>query len=232
MEKAQEIIRLEDIFKIYRVGNQEVRALDGVSLSVFRNEYVAIMGPSGSGKSTLMNILGCLDSPDSGRYILNGTDVSEMDDGELADVRNREIGFVFQSFNLLPRYNALENVALPMVYAGVPAGERREKAAEALRSVGLEDRMDHRPNELSGGQRQRVALARALINSPSIILADEPTGNLDTHTSVEIMRLFDQIYSNGNTVIVVTHEEDIAAYAHRVIRLRDGRIESDTEHIK
>ncbi|HIZ85031.1 MAG TPA: ABC transporter ATP-binding protein [Candidatus Coprenecus stercoravium] len=226
------MIRLEDIFKIYRVGNQEVRALDGVSLSVFRNEYVAIMGPSGSGKSTLMNILGCLDSPDSGRYILNGTDVSEMDDGELADVRNREIGFVFQSFNLLPRYNALENVALPMVYAGVPAGERREKAAEALRSVGLEDRMDHRPNELSGGQRQRVALARALINSPSIILADEPTGNLDTHTSVEIMRLFDQIYCNGNTVIVVTHEEDIAAYAHRVIRLRDGRIESDTEHIK
>ena len=232
MEKAQEIIRLEDIFKIYRVGNQEVRALDGVSLSVFRNEYVAIMGPSGSGKSTLMNILGCLDSPDSGRYILNGTDVSEMDDGELADVRNREIGFVFQSFNLLPRYNALENVALPMVYAGVPAGERREKAAEVLRSVGLDDRMDHRPNELSGGQRQRVALARALINSPSIILADEPTGNLDTHTSVEIMRLFDQIYRNGNTVIVVTHEEDIAAYAHRVIRLRDGHIESDTEHIK
>ena len=232
MEKAQEIIRLEDIFKIYRVGNQEVRALDGVSLSVFRNEYVAIMGPSGSGKSTLMNILGCLDSPDSGRYILNGTDVSEMDDGELADVRNREIGFVFQSFNLLPRYNALENVALPMVYAGVPAGERRVKAAQALRSVGLEDRMDHRPNELSGGQRQRVALARALINSPSIILADEPTGNLDTHTSVEIMRLFDQIYRNGNTVIVVTHEEDIAAYAHRVIRLRDGHIESDTEHIK
>ena len=232
MEKVKEIIRLEDICRIYRVGSQEVRALDGVSLSVSRNEYVAIMGPSGSGKSTLMNILGCLDSPDSGRYILNGTDVSEMDDGEMADVRNREIGFVFQSFNLLPRYNALENVALPMVYAGVPAGERRVKAAQALRSVGLEDRMDHRPNELSGGQRQRVALARALINNPSIILADEPTGNLDTHTSVEIMRLFDQIYRNGNTVIVVTHEEDIAAYAHRVIRLRDGRIESDTEHIK
>ena len=232
MEKASEIIRLEDIRRIYRVGNQEVRALDGVSLSVFRNEYVAIMGPSGSGKSTLMNILGCLDSPDSGRYVLNGVDVSEMDDGELADVRNREIGFVFQSFNLLPRYNALENVALPMVYAGVPAGERREKAAQALRSVGLEDRMDHRPNELSGGQRQRVALARALINNPSIILADEPTGNLDTHTSVEIMRLFDEIYRNGNTVIVVTHEEDIAAYAHRVIRLRDGRVESDTEHVK
>ncbi len=228
----KEIIRLEDICRIYRVGSQEVRALDGVSLSVYKNEYVAIMGPSGSGKSTLMNILGCLDSPDSGRYILNGTDVSEMDDGEMADVRNREIGFVFQSFNLLPRYNALENVALPMVYAGVPAGERREKAAQALRSVGLEDRMDHRPNELSGGQRQRVALARALINNPSIILADEPTGNLDTHTSVEIMRLFDEIYRNGNTVIVVTHEEDIAAYAHRVIRLRDGRVESDTEHVK
>ena len=228
----KEIIRLEDICRIYRVGSQEVRALDGVSLSVSRNEYVAIMGPSGSGKSTLMNILGCLDSPDSGRYILNGTDVSEMEDGEMADVRNREIGFVFQSFNLLPRYNALENVALPMVYAGVPAGERREKAAQALRSVGLEDRMDHRPNELSGGQRQRVALARALINNPSIILADEPTGNLDTHTSVEIMRLFDEIYRGGNTVIVVTHEEDIAAYAHRVIRLRDGNIESDTEHIK
>ena len=228
----KEIIRLEDICRIYRVGSQEVRALDGVSLSVSRNEYVAIMGPSGSGKSTLMNILGCLDSPDSGRYILNGTDVSEMDDGELADARNREIGFVFQSFNLLPRYNALENVALPMVYAGVPAGERRVKAAQALRSVGLEDRMDHRPNELSGGQRQRVALARALINSPSIILADEPTGNLDTHTSVEIMRLFDEIYRGGNTVIVVTHEEDIAAYAHRVIRLRDGRIESDTENTK
>ena len=232
MEKVKEVIRLEDICRIYRVGSQEVRALDGVSLSVSRNEYVAIMGPSGSGKSTLMNILGCLDSPDSGRYILNGTDVSEMDDGEMADVRNREIGFVFQSFNLLPRYNALENVALPMVYAGVPAGERRVKAAQALRSVGLEDRMDHRPNELSGGQRQRVALARALINSPSIILADEPTGNLDTHTSVEIMRLFDEIYRNGNTVIVVTHEEDIAAYAHRVIRLRDGRVESDTEHVK
>ena len=232
MEKVKEIIRLEDICRIYRVGSQEVRALDGVSLSVYKNEYVAIMGPSGSGKSTLMNILGCLDSPDSGRYILNGTDVSEMEDGEMADVRNREIGFVFQSFNLLPRYNALENVALPMVYAGVPAGERREKAAQALRSVGLEDRMDHRPNELSGGQRQRVALARALINNPSIILADEPTGNLDTHTSVEIMRLFDEIYRNGNTVIVVTHEEDIAAYAHRVIRLRDGRVESDTEHVK
>ena len=229
MEKVKEVIRLEDVYKIYRVGNQEVRALDGVSLSVFRNEYVAIMGPSGSGKSTLMNILGCLDSPDSGRYILNGMDVSEMEDGELADVRNREIGFVFQSFNLLPRYNALENVALPMIYAGVPARERIERASAALRSVALEGRMDHRPNELSGGQKQRVALARALINNPSIILADEPTGNLDTHTSIEIMRLFDEIYRQGNTVIVVTHEEDIAAYAHRIIRLRDGRVESDKQ---
>lgn len=230
MEKAREIIRLEDIRRIYRVGNQEVRALDGVSLSVCRNEYVAIMGPSGSGKSTLMNILGCLDSPSSGHYILNGVDVSEMEDGELADVRNREIGFVFQSFNLLPRYNALENVALPMVYAGVPARERVQRASAALASVALEDRMDHKPNELSGGQKQRVALARALINNPSIILADEPTGNLDTHTSIEIMRLFDDIYRKGNTVIVVTHEEDIAAYAHRIIRLRDGKVESDTEN--
>ena len=220
MEKAREIIRLEDIRRIYRVGNQEVRALDGVSLSVYKNEYVAIMGPSGSGKSTLMNILGCLDSPSSGHYVLNGVDVSEMEDSDLADVRNREIGFVFQSFNLLPRYNALENVALPMVYAGVPARERMERAADALRSVALEERMDHKPNELSGGQKQRVALARALINNPSIILADEPTGNLDTHTSIEI----------GNTVIVVTHEEDIAAYAHRIIRLRDGRVESDMEN--
>ena len=230
MEKASEIIRLEDIRRIYRVGNQEVRALDGVSLSVFKNEYVAIMGPSGSGKSTLMNILGCLDSPSSGHYILNGVDVSEMEDGELADVRNREIGFVFQSFNLLPRYNALENVALPMVYAGVPARERMERAAAALESVALSERMDHKPNELSGGQKQRVALARALINNPSIILADEPTGNLDTHTSIEIMRLFEEIHSRGNTVIVVTHEEDIAAYARRIIRLRDGRVESDMEN--
>ena len=230
MAKADEIIRLEEIYKIYRVGNQEVRALDGVSLSVYQNEYVAIMGPSGSGKSTLMNILGCLDSPGSGHYILNGVDVSEMEDGELADVRNREIGFVFQSFNLLPRYNALENVALPMVYAGVPARERMERAAAALESVALSERMDHKPNELSGGQKQRVALARALINNPSIILADEPTGNLDTHTSIEIMRLFDEIHSRGNTVIVVTHEEDIAAYARRIIRLRDGKVESDTEN--
>ena len=225
MRKAEEIIRLEDIYKIYRVGNQEVRALDGISLSVHRNEYVAVMGPSGSGKSTLMNILGCLDTLYGGHYVLNGVDVSEMEDGELADVRNREIGFVFQSFNLLPRYDALENVALPMVYAGVPAKERRKRAAVALESVALGSRMGHRPNELSGGQKQRVALARALINNPSIILADEPTGNLDTHTSIEIMRLFDEIHRKGNTVIVVTHEEDIAAYAHRIIRLRDGKVE-------
>lgn len=227
MCKVEEIIRLEDISRIYRVGEQEVRALDGVSLSVSANEYVAIMGPSGSGKSTLMNILGCLDSPDAGRYMLDGVDVSGMEDGELADVRNRKIGFVFQSFNLLPRYNALENVALPMVYAGVPKRERLERAAHALECVALSDRMEHRPSELSGGQKQRVALARAIVNSPSIILADEPTGNLDTATSVEIMKLFDTIHGRGNTVILVTHEEDIAAYARRVIRLRDGKIESD-----
>lgn len=227
MCKVDEIIRLEDISRIYRVGEQEVRALDGVSLSVSANEYVAIMGPSGSGKSTLMNILGCLDSPDSGRYMLDGADVSGMEDGELADVRNRKIGFVFQSFNLLPRYNALENVALPMVYAGVPKRARLERAAHALECVALSDRMGHRPSELSGGQKQRVALARAIVNSPSIILADEPTGNLDTATSVEIMKLFDTIHGRGNTVILVTHEEDIAAYARRVIRLRDGKIESD-----
>ena len=230
MRKAEEIIRLEDIYKIYRVGNQEVRALDGISLSVHRNEYVAVMGPSGSGKSTLMNILGCLETLYGGHYVLDGVDVSEMEDGELADVRNREIGFVFQSFNLLPRYDALENVALPMVYAGVPAKERRKRAAVALESVALGSRMGHRPNELSGGQKQRVAIARALINNPSIILADEPTGNLDTHTSIEIMRLFDEIHRKGNTVIVVTHEEDIAAYAHRIIRLRDGKVESDIEN--
>lgn len=227
MDTGNETIRVEQVYKIYQVGGQEVRALDGVSLSIYKNDYVAIMGPSGSGKSTLMNILGCLDSPDSGSYILNGTDVSSMEDSDLADVRNREIGFVFQSFNLLPKYTAAENVALPMVYAGVARDEREERAARALQTVGLEDRMDHRPNELSGGQRQRVALARALINRPSIILADEPTGNLDTATSVEIMKLFDEIHAKGNTVIVVTHEEDIAAYAKRVIRLRDGKVESD-----
>ena len=227
MEK-QEGIRIKDLKKIYNLGNQKVRALDGVSVTIYRNEYVAIMGPSGSGKSTLMNILGCLDTPTSGEYVLNGTDVSKMDDGSLAEVRNKEIGFVFQSFNLLPKYSSLENVALPMIYAGVPSSKREARAKEALMNVGLGDRMEHKPNELSGGQRQRVAIARALINNPSIILADEPTGNLDTKTSVDIMNLFGQIHKNGNTVILVTHEEDIARYAHRVIRLRDGKIESDT----
>ena len=202
--------------------------MNGVDLSICGNEYVAIMGPSGSGKSTLMNILGCLDTPSGGKYILNGTDVSQMGDGELAQVRNSEIGFVFQSFNLLPRYTSLENVALPLIYSGVPRHIREKKAREALESVGLGERMEHKPAELSGGQRQRVAVARALINNPSIILADEPTGNLDTKTSIEIMRLFEEIYKKGNTVILVTHEEDIAQHARRIIRLRDGVIESDT----
>lgn len=228
MEEKKEIIKIEGIHKIYQVGDQEVRALDGVNLSIHKNEYVAIMGPSGSGKSTMMNILGCLDTPTDGKYILNGTDVSEMEDSDLAEVRNKEIGFVFQSFNLLPRYNAVENVALPLIYAGVPKKVREEKAENALMNVGLGERMDHRPNELSGGQKQRVALARAMINDPSIILADEPTGNLDTKTSIDIMRLFNEIYHKGNTVIVVTHEEDIALYARRIVRLRDGKIESDT----
>ena len=227
MEK-KEIISIDDIYKIYQVGNQQVKALDGVSLSVSKNEYLAIMGPSGSGKSTLMNILGCLDSPTSGKYILNGSDVSKMEDDELAEVRNAEIGFVFQSFNLLPKYNAIENVALPLIYAGVPREERHRRAVEALGKVSLGDRMEHLPNEMSGGQRQRVALARALVNNPSIILADEPTGNLDTATSIEIMRIFKEIHSMGNTIILVTHEEDIAEYAHRIVRLRDGKIESDT----
>lgn len=223
----EEVIGIEGITRVYRVGGQEVKALDGVDLTVRHNEFVAIMGPSGSGKSTLMNILGCLDSPTGGRYVLNGTDVSQMDDEDLASVRNREIGFVFQSFNLLPRYDAVDNVALPLVYAGVPRSERGAKARSALVSVGLGDRMEHRPNELSGGQKQRVALARALINDPSIILADEPTGNLDTKTSYDIMKLFEQVYRRGNTLIVVTHEEDIARYARRIVRLRDGKIESD-----
>lgn len=224
----KEIIRIEGLKKIYRLENQQVNALNGVGVSIFKNEYVAIMGPSGSGKSTLMNILGCLDTPTEGRYILNGTDVSQMDDGELAQVRNREIGFVFQSFNLLPRYTSVENVALPLIYSGVPRHIREAKARAALESVGLGERMEHKPAELSGGQRQRVAVARALINSPSIILADEPTGNLDTKTSIDIMKLFEEIYRNGNTVILVTHEEDIAMHARRIIRLRDGMIESDS----
>ena len=229
MEKAgKEIIHIEGLKKLYRLGGTQVNALNGVTLSICRNEYVAIMGPSGSGKSTLMNILGCLDTPSGGKYILNGTDVSEMGDNELAQVRNREIGFVFQSFNLLPRYSSLENVALPLIYSGVPRPIREKRAREALISVGLQERMEHRPAELSGGQRQRVAVARALINDPSIILADEPTGNLDTKTSIDIMRLFEQIYKMGNTVIVVTHEEDIALHARRIIRLRDGLVESDT----
>lgn len=226
--RYMEVIKIEGIKKIYTLGTQTVKALDGVSISINRNEYVAIMGPSGSGKSTLMNILGCLDTPTEGNYLLNGTDVSNMDDNELSEVRNREIGFIFQSFNLLPRYNAMENVALPLIYSGIPRSEREQRAVEALNNVGLGDRTEHRPSELSGGQRQRVAIARALINKPSIVLADEPTGNLDTKTSIDIMQLFEQIYKSGNTVIIVTHEEDIANYARRIIRLRDGKIESDT----
>jgi putative ABC transport system ATP-binding protein len=222
-----ELIHITGLKKIYQVGTQEVRALNGVSLTISKNEYVAIMGPSGSGKSTLMNILGCLDTPTSGTYILNGTDVSRMKDDALAEVRNKEIGFVFQSFNLLPRYSALDNVGLPLIYAGLSKSERNKRAEEALENVDLINRMDHKPNELSGGQRQRVAVARALVNNPSIILADEPTGNLDTKTSIDIMNLFEEIHAKGNTIIVVTHEEDIARHARRIIRLRDGEVESD-----
>lgn len=228
MSGEQPLIQARDLRKTYHVGDQVVHALDGLDLDIRANEYVALMGPSGSGKSTLMNMLGCLDSPTSGSYILNGQDVSRLEDDALAEIRNREIGFVFQTFNLLPRYTALENVALPMVYAGIPKAERQERAREVLTQVGLGDRMDHRPNELSGGQRQRVAVGRALVMRPSIILADEPTGNLDSATSEEVMELFGDIQKAGNTVILVTHEEDIAAYAHRTVRLRDGRVESDT----
>lgn len=227
MDGGQPLIHARDLRKTYHVGDQVVHALDGLDLDIRTNEYVALMGPSGSGKSTLMNMLGCLDSPTSGSYILNGQDVSRLADDALADIRNREIGFVFQTFNLLPRYTALENVALPMVYAGMGKAERLARAQEVLDQVGLGDRMDHRPNELSGGQRQRVAVGRALVMRPSIILADEPTGNLDTATSQEVMELFGDIQKAGNTVILVTHEEDIAAYAHRTVRLRDGRVESD-----
>ncbi|OJW56108.1 MAG: macrolide ABC transporter ATP-binding protein [Sphingobacteriales bacterium 50-39] len=225
------IIRLLDIRKSYFMGHQALPVLKGVSLDINKNEYVALMGPSGSGKSTLMNILGCLDTPTSGTYILNGQNVSTMPDDDLADVRNIEIGFVFQQFNLLPRLTALENVALPLVYAGTPKKERFERAMQVLEKVSLTDRSHHKPNELSGGQCQRVAIARALVNNPSIILADEPTGNLDTKTSIEIMDIFTQIQNAGNTVVLVTHEEDIAHYAHRIVRLRDGVIESDKRQV-
>jgi putative ABC transport system ATP-binding protein len=219
------VINLEKIVKNYYIGSIVVEALRAVDIDIKTNEYVAIMGPSGSGKSTLMNLVGALDTPTSGNYILNGTDVSKMDDDRLAEIRNREIGFIFQTFNLLPRYTALENVMLPLVYAGIGKSDRIEMATKSLTEVGLADRMDHRPNELSGGQRQRVAVARALVNSPSIILADEPTGNLDSKTSVDIMKLFGEIHRKGNTIILVTHEEDIAHYAHRIIRLIDGEID-------
>ena len=222
------LIQLKDIAKIYKIGGAiEVPALKSVSVDIEKNEYVAIMGPSGSGKSTLMNIIGCLDTPSHGTYILNNQDVSTMEDDQLAEVRNKEIGFVFQTFNLLPRYNALDNVQLPLIYAGVSKQERLEKALKVIEHVGLTERMHHKPNEMSGGQRQRVAVARALVGSPSLILADEPTGNLDSKTSIDIMRLFSEIHRNGNTIVLVTHEEDIAHYAHRIIRLRDGLVESD-----
>ena len=227
---AESLISITNIKRDFPLGNEIVYVLKGIDLEIKKGEYVALMGPSGSGKSTLMNILGCLDTPTSGTYILNGKHVSEMQDDELAGILNKEIGFVFQTFNLMPRTTALDNVALPMVYAGYSKSERIERASEVLKQVGLDDRMDHKPNQLSGGQRQRVAVARALVNKPSIILADEPTGNLDSKTSVEIMNLFNEIHANGNTVILVTNEEEIAAYAHRIIRLRDGIIESDTQN--
>ena len=225
---ANPLIKITNIKRDFVLGNEIVYVLKGIDLQINKGEYVALMGPSGSGKSTLMNLLGCLDTPTSGTYILNGKDVSQMKDDELAEIRNKEIGFVFQTFNLLPRTTALDNVALPMIYAGYSKSQRNERATEVLKQVNLADRMDHQPNQLSGGQRQRVAVARALVNKPSIILADEPTGNLDSKTSVEIMKLFGDIHASGNTVILVTHEEEIAAYANRVIRLRDGLIESDT----
>jgi putative ABC transport system ATP-binding protein len=221
------LIHLSGITRTYQMGSQEVRALAGADLDVFPNEYVAIMGPSGSGKSTMMNIIGCLDTPSSGTYILNGTNVSSLTDDQLARIRNREIGFVFQTFNLLPRVNCLQNVELPLVYAGIRKSRRREMATDSLHKVGLGDRMHHKPNELSGGQRQRVAVARALVNNPSIILADEPTGNLDSRTGEEIMQLFEALYRRGNTILVVTHEEEVARHARRIVRLRDGVIESD-----
>lgn len=224
---AKKIIEIENLKKHYKMGQSIVRALDGVSFDVMENEYIAIMGPSGSGKSTLMNMIGCLDTPSSGEYILNGHRVSDLDDSELAQIRNREIGFVFQTFNLLPRTDCLNNVELPLIYSGMRSSARKQKAADTLAKVGLGDRMDHKPNELSGGQRQRVAIARALVNDPSILLADEPTGNLDTKTGDEIMLLLEEIYRGGNTILLVTHENEIANYARRVIRLRDGVIEVD-----
>lgn len=223
----KKVIEIKDIKRDFQLGQEVVKVLKGIDLEIEKGEYVAFMGPSGSGKSTLMNLLGCLDTPTSGSYILNGKDVSQMSDDELAEIRNKEIGFVFQTFNLLPRTTALDNVALPMIYAGKSKEDRNQRAAEVLKNVGLADRMDHKPNQLSGGQRQRVAVGRALVNHPSIILADEPTGNLDSKTSIEIMSLFDEIHAAGNTVILVTHEEDIAEHAHRIIRLRDGIVEKD-----
>lgn len=228
---ANPLINIKKLKRDFQLGNETINVLKGIDLQINKGEYVALMGPSGSGKSTLMNLLGCLDTPTSGTYILNGNDISKMHDDELAEIRNKEIGFVFQTFNLLPRTTALDNVALPMIYAGYSKSERNVRATEVLTQVSLADRMDHQPNQLSGGQRQRVAIARALVNKPSIILADEPTGNLDSKTSIEIMNLFNDIHKNGNTVIVVTHEEDIAKYAHRVIRLKDGMIESDSPNV-
>ncbi len=224
------LIHINDIARTYTVGSETIQALKSVSLEIYKGEFVALMGPSGSGKSTLMNILGCLDTPSHGDYSLNGTQVSEMTEDELAEIRNKEIGFVFQTFNLLPKSTALENVALPLIYAGISKSDRLNRAEKALTAVGLAQRMDHRPNELSGGQRQRVAVARALINDPSIILADEPTGNLDTRTSIEIMGLLEEIHRQGNTIILVTHEEDIAQHAHRIVRMRDGLIETDEKN--
>lgn len=228
----EEIISIHNIRKTYKIGEETIHALKDVSLTIYKNEYVALMGPSGSGKSTLMNMLGCLDSPSEGEYILNNLSVAKMSDNELAEVRNKEIGFVFQTFNLLPRATTLDNVALPLVYAGFSKIEREKRAKEVLESVGLGNRMNHKPNELSGGQRQRVAVARALVNNPAIILADEPTGNLDSKTSIEIMGLFEEIHNKGNTIILVTHEEDIALHAHRIVRLKDGLVESDTQNTK
>ncbi|CAI8429432.1 MAG: putative ABC transporter ATP-binding protein YknY [Cryomorphaceae bacterium] len=227
LNSTEAILQLRDITRDFKLGAQTVHVLKGIDLDISKNQYVALMGPSGSGKSTLMNLLGCLDTPTAGSYKLNGTDVSSLNDNELAEIRNREIGFVFQTFNLLPRSTALENVALPLIYAGMNKEDRLARAAEVLEQVGLADRMDHRPNQLSGGQRQRVAVARALVNKPALILADEPTGNLDSKTSVEIMKLFDDIQAAGNTVVLVTHEEDIAQHAKRIIRLVDGNIDSD-----